>query len=194
MSQDSALPPIVILMADDSEVDLLLAKESFNEFSLLNDFRSVSDGQELMDYLRRQGRFQNPEDSPLPGLILLDLGMPHKNGHEALKEIKADPQFSRIPVIVLTVSQEEADQLRAYDLGAEGYMHKPVEFQKLVNLINDLSYFWIEVVSLSPEAREALSSSPLFRPEQRFSGETLTHQDRAFQNEIADDQKAGSDA
>jgi CheY-like chemotaxis protein len=194
-SSPDKMPPIVILMADDSETDCLLARESFAEHGLLNDFRTVGDGQELLDYLRHEGRYQDAAEAPLPGLILLDLGMPHKTGYEVLREIKADPQLSRIPVIILTISPEESDKMRSYDLGAEGFMNKPVEFDKLVTLIQDMSYFWIEMVASSASGNRVTSPhQPLFQTERRFSGDTLIHQDRAFRNEIAQDRRASASA
>ncbi len=145
-----ARPPIVIVMADDNEGDCRLARESFQEYSLRNEFLRVQDGQELLDYLRNEGEFRDVAQAPRPGLILLDLDMPRKDGHQVLREIKADPSLSRIPVIVLTISQEQSDELRAYDLGAAAYMTKPVEFRKLVELIHDFSFYWFEVVHIPP--------------------------------------------
>jgi two-component system response regulator len=130
-----ARPPIVIVMADDNEGDCRLARESFQEYSLRNEFLRVQDGQALLDYLRNEGEFRD---------------MPRKDGHQVLREIKADPSLSRIPVIVLTISQEQSDELRAYDLGAAAYMTKPVEFRKLVDLIHDFSFYWFEVVHIPP--------------------------------------------
>lgn len=139
---------IVILMAEDDPDDRLLAAEAFEEARLRNDLRFVEDGEQLLAYLRREGAYQDPESSPRPGLILLDLNMPRKDGREALEEIKSDPSLRRIPVVVLTTSRSEADLLRSYDLGANSYITKPVTFARLVDIVRDLGRYWIEIVEL----------------------------------------------
>lgn len=139
---------IVILMADDDPDDRLLAAEAFEEARLRNDLRFVEDGEELLEYLRREGEYRDPATSPRPGLILLDLNMPRKDGREALEEIKSDPALRRIPVVVLTTSRSEADLLRSYDLGANSYITKPVTFARLVDIVRDLGRYWIEIVEL----------------------------------------------
>src|ERR687887_1677682 len=106
--------PITILMADDDADDRQLTKEAFAESRLANDLRFVADGVELMDYLQRRGQYADPATSPRPGLILLDLNMPKKDGREALREIKADPNLKRIRVVILTTSKAEEDILRSY--------------------------------------------------------------------------------
>ena len=108
--------PIVILMADDDADDRMLAKEALEESRVINDLRFVEDGEALMDYLRRRGKYADEDASPRPGLILLDLNMPKKDGREALKEIKDDPELRRIPIVVMTTSQAEEDIFRSYDL------------------------------------------------------------------------------
>src|SRR5947209_16514798 len=108
--------PITILMADDDPDDRLMAREAFQEARLANDLRFVEDGAELLDYLRRRGKYADPASSPRPGLILLDLNMPRKDGREALGEIKADPSLRNIRVVVLTTSKAEEDIERAYGL------------------------------------------------------------------------------
>jgi CheY-like chemotaxis protein len=139
---------ITILMADDDKEDCLLVSKAFKESRLANDLRFVEDGEELMDYLRCHGRFTDPSSAPRPGIILLDLNMPKKSGREALKEIKEDPDFKAIPVIVLTTSQDEADVLKSYDLGANSYITKPVTFQGLVEVIKSLGKYWFDIVEL----------------------------------------------
>src|SRR3990172_6175651 len=116
--------PITILMADDDADDRYLAQEAFRESCLDNELFFVQDGQDLMDYLHRQGRYAAPASAPRPGLILLDLNMPRKDGREALQEIKADPGLHTIPIVVLTTSKAEEDILRTYDLGAAGFITK----------------------------------------------------------------------
>lgn len=142
------IKPITILMAEDDADDRLLVKEAFEENRLLNDLRFVRDGEELMDYLRRRGKFSDPERSPRPGLILLDLNMPRKDGREAMAEIKADPELRNIPIIVLTTSKIQEDVLRSYDVGASSYITKPVTFETLVEVIKTLGKYWLEIVEL----------------------------------------------
>jgi two-component system response regulator len=144
--------PIVILMADDDEDDRLLARDALAESRLHNDLRFVCDGVELMEYLRRQGPFADPARSPRPGLILLDLNMPRKDGREALQEIKADPDLRRIPVVVMTTSQAEEDIARSYDLGASSFISKPVTFEGLVRVMRGLGTYWFEIVQLPADA------------------------------------------
>jgi CheY-like chemotaxis protein len=140
--------PITILMADDDADDRLMTREAFEESRLANDLRFVQDGEELLDYLKRRGRYSDPESSPRPGLILLDLNMPRKDGREALKEIKADPELRRIRVIVMTTSKAEEDIFRTYDLSAASYITKPVTFEGLVEVIRTLGKYWLEIVEL----------------------------------------------
>ena len=142
---------ITILLADDDPDDRKLTQDAFTENRLVNVLHCVEDGEELMEYLRRQGRYADQKDAPLPGLILLDLNMPRKDGREALKEIKADPALRRIPVVVLTTSKAEEDILRTYDLGVNSYVTKPVTFKSLVELIKVLGRYWFEVVELPPD-------------------------------------------
>lgn len=142
---------ITILLADDDPDDRKLTQDAFTENRLVNVLHCVEDGEELMEYLRRQGRYVDQKDAPLPGLILLDLNMPRKDGREALKEIKADPELRRIPIVVLTTSKAEEDILRTYDLGVNSYVTKPVTFKSLVELIKVLGRYWFEVVELPPD-------------------------------------------
>ncbi len=139
--------PITILMADDDPEDVMLAEEALEEARLANHFISVSDGEELMDYLHRNDPYNDPADSPRPGLILLDLNMPRKNGFEALEEIKDDPELRRIPVVVLTTSRAEEDVYRSYDLGVNSFISKPVSFDGLVEAMKVLGQYWFEIVA-----------------------------------------------
>ncbi len=136
---------ILILMADDDEDDCLMAKEAFEEAHVVNELRFVHDGQELMDYLKRRGKYADPSLSPRPGLILLDLNMPRKDGREALKEIKSDPELRSIPVVILTTSKAEEDILRTYADGANSFITKPVTFEGLVNVIKQLDKYWFKI-------------------------------------------------
>lgn len=140
--------PIVILMADDDADDRLLTQEALGESRVINDLRFVEDGEELMEYLCHRGKYANGDLAPRPGLILLDLNMPKKDGREALREIKADPNLRRIPVVVMTTSKTEEDIFRSYDLGASSFITKPVTFAGLVELMRTMGHYWIEFVEL----------------------------------------------
>jgi CheY-like chemotaxis protein len=142
---------ITIVLADDDPDDRKLTQDAFAENRLANILHCVEDGEELMDYLHRRGKFASRRGEALPGLILLDLNMPRKDGREALKEIKADPELRRIPIVVLTTSKAEEDILRTYDLGVNSYVTKPVTFKSLVELIKVLGRYWFEVVELPPD-------------------------------------------
>jgi CheY-like chemotaxis protein len=144
----SRKPPVTILLVDDDEEDLLMTQEALQESRLGNDLRMARDGEELMEYLLRRGRFADPSDSPTPGLILLDLNMPRKDGREALAEIKANADLRNIPVIVLTTSKAEEDIFRTYDLGVSSFITKPVTFAGLVEAMRVLSQYWFEIVEL----------------------------------------------
>ncbi|MET0623970.1 MAG: response regulator [Pyrinomonadaceae bacterium] len=144
--------PITILLADDDEDDRMLAREALAESRLANDLHTVGDGEELMDYLLRRGKYKVLADSPRPGLILLDLNMPKMDGREALKEIKSHPSLRQIPVIVLTTSKVEEDIYRTYDLGANSFITKPVMFDSLVKVMRDIGRYWFEIVAL-PEGK-----------------------------------------
>src|SRR5579864_6908861 len=124
--------PITILLADDDADDRMLTRDALAESRLANNLKFVEDGEQLMDYLCRRGNYASPDVSPRPGLILLDLNMPRKDGREALREIKSDPNLKRIPVVVMTTSKAEEDIVRSYDLGASSYITKPVTFERLV--------------------------------------------------------------
>jgi CheY-like chemotaxis protein len=139
---------ITILLADDDPDDRQLTRDAFAQNRLANELHTVEDGEELMDYLHRRGKYENLNGKALPGLILLDLNMPRKDGREALKEMKADPLLRRIPIVVLTTSKAEEDILRSYDLGVNSYVTKPVTFKSLVELIKVLGKYWFEVVEL----------------------------------------------
>jgi CheY-like chemotaxis protein len=143
--------PIVILLADDDEDDRLLAREALAESRLANDLRLVGDGVELLEYLRHEGRYADPESSPRPGVVLLDLNMPRMDGREALEALKADPDLRRIPVVVMTTSQAEEDVVRSYDLGASSFITKPITFDGLVAVMRGLGTYWIEIVQLPPQ-------------------------------------------
>ena len=142
--------PITILMADDDQDDRLLAREAFIESRLKNKLYSVEDGEELMQYLHRRGKYSDKNISPMPGLILLDLNMPRKDGREALQEIKSDATLRRIPIVVLTTSDAEEDIVRSYELGVSAYIRKPVTFDGLITVIKSIGKYYVEIVELPP--------------------------------------------
>ena len=140
---------ITILIADDDEEDRVLTQEALSGARLTNDLRFVVDGEDLMDYLRHEGRYASDTSAaPVPGIILLDLNMPKLDGREALAEIKADPNLRHIPVVVLTTSSAEADVLRSYELGVNSFITKPVTFAGLVEVMQGFSRYWFEIVEL----------------------------------------------
>jgi len=140
-----------LLMAEDDPDDRLLIQEAARS-SLAVDLRFVEDGQELLDYLRNEGKFKG---EPRPLLILLDLNMPRKDGREALEEIKNDPKLRRIPVVVLTTSNAEEDIFQSYDLGACGFIVKPSSYDDLVNSLKTVERYWLKTVKLSQNGNGA---------------------------------------
>lgn len=138
---------ITILMADDDDDDFLLTKKALTESKLANKLVRVSDGEELLDYLYNRGAYKNVAVER-PGMILLDLNMPKKDGREALKEIKSDPELKDIPVIIFTTSKAEEDIFKSYQLGSNSFITKPVTFDKLVRVIAALGNYWFKIVKL----------------------------------------------
>jgi CheY-like chemotaxis protein len=143
--------PITILVADDDPDDRMLTKDAMGECRLANAVDFVEDGEELLDYLNRRGKYGHLARHPLPGLILLDLNMPRKDGREALKEIRQNAALRRIPIVVLTTSKAEEDVLRTYELGVNSFIIKPVTFESLVDTIKTIAKYWFEIVELPPE-------------------------------------------
>jgi CheY-like chemotaxis protein len=143
-----ALKSNLILLADDDSDDCLLVKDALLEAQWSGELKCVENGEELMDFLFRRGRHQSRAGSPQPGLILLDLNMPRKDGREALRQIKSDPVLRRIPVVVLTTSKADADIAALYDLGANSFITKPVQFDALVNVLRTLDRYWFGTVQL----------------------------------------------
>lgn len=150
MGADPGLVPI--LMADDDPDDCELAREALTESRLRNPLYIVGDGQELLDYLRHEGRYAAPGAAPTPGVILADLNMPRLSGREAIAAIKQDQALRHVPIIVLTTSHAEEDVYRSYELGVSSYIVKPVTFASLVEVMQELGRYWFEIVSLPPEA------------------------------------------
>ena len=143
--------PITILMADDDADDRRLTQEALEEGRLINEVQFVNDGVELLDYLRKEGKFAPPAVVHRPGLILLDLNLPRKDGRTVLKEIKNDPALRQIPVVVLTTSKADEDIYRSYDLGVNSYIVKPVTFEALVDILQTLEKYWFAIVELPKE-------------------------------------------
>jgi CheY-like chemotaxis protein len=143
--------PITILVAEDDADDRLMILEAFEESRVANRVDFVIDGEQLLQYLRREGEFGRLEAEPYPGVVLLDLNMPRKDGREALRHMKADPALCRIPIVVLTTSRAEEDIVRTYGLGVSSFITKPVTFEGLVDALRIICRYWIEIVSLPPE-------------------------------------------
>ena len=142
---------LTILVADDDEDDRSFIRKAWEKARAANNLRFVEDGEELTEYLNHTGRYSDPASAPRPAVILLDLNMPKKDGREALREIKVNPELRRIPIIVLTTSKADEDICRSYDLGANSYITKPVTFGALVDVLQVLGKYWIEIVDLPPE-------------------------------------------
>ena len=138
----------------------MLTRKALEISRLANDVRFVADGHELMDYLLRREQYADPANSPRPGLILLDLNMPRKDGREALAEIKSDPCLRKTPVVILTSSKAEEDICRSYDLGVNSYVAKPVTFDSLVDMVRTLGKYWFEIVELPVSDDEAGALRP----------------------------------
>jgi len=149
---NAAAKPKVLLMAEDDSDDRLLVKDAMGECQWEGDLRFVENGEELLDYLRRRGKYGQPACAPRPGLILLDLNMPKKDGREALREIKADGELRRIPVVVFTTSKAGTDIEGLYELGANSFISKPIQFEALVQVMRVLGQYWFSAVEL-PESK-----------------------------------------
>jgi CheY-like chemotaxis protein len=138
----------IILLADDDAEDREMTRKALEKHRLANHFYTVGDGEELLDFLHHRGKYAPPAESPTPGLILLDLNMPKKDGREALAEIKADPDLRRIPIVVMTTSNAEQDIARSYDLGSNSFISKPVSLSKLADMMMVLGQYWFQLVQL----------------------------------------------
>ncbi len=145
--RNKKLSPIIILMADDDEDDRMMTEQAMRKNHLANEIRFVVDGEDLLNYLNRKGKY-NSENAPTPDLILLDLNMPKKSGLEALKEVKNDKNLKWIPVIILTTSSAEEDIIKSYNLGVNSFITKPVTFDGLVKVVKEIDNYWFEVVKL----------------------------------------------
>ena len=135
--------PVEILLAEDNPGDVMLTRKALEQGKLANNLHVTTDGVDALEFLRQDGEY---EDAPRPDLILLDLNMPRKDGQEVLEELRADNELRRIPVVVLTSSESEEDIVRSYELNANAYLTKPVDFDGFVEIVNRLENFWFQVV------------------------------------------------
>ena len=145
---DQRTQPIEILLAEDNPGDVKLTEKAFENGNVLNNLHVVGDGVEAMKFLRQEGEYA---DEPRPDLVLLDLNMPRKDGKEVLKDVKSDPELRRIPVVVLTSSAAEEDVVKSYDLHANAYLTKPVDFGGFIDVVERIEDFWLTVVKTPPE-------------------------------------------
>ena len=145
MIRNSKGKPVDILLVEDNEGDARLAKEAMRDSKISNTIHHVSDGVEAMAFLRKEGKYA---DTPRPDLILLDLNLPRKDGREVLADIKEDEDLKRIPVVILTVSNDEADILRSYNLHANCYITKPIDLAQFLNVVRSIEDFWLTIVKL----------------------------------------------
>jgi CheY-like chemotaxis protein len=142
---------VPILLAEDDPDDQYLISEALDENHIQARLYVVSDGEELLDYLHRRGKYQDSETWPMPQLILLDLNMPLKDGREALREIKAEPKFQHIPVVALTTSKAEKDIRLTYKDGVSGFITKPVNFSGLREVMKTIGSYWLDTARLPSE-------------------------------------------
>jgi CheY-like chemotaxis protein len=140
--------PVEILLAEDNPGDAKLTRKALDQGKIINNLHVVTDGVEALEYLRQEGEYA---DNPRPDLMLLDLNMPRKDGREVLQEIKTDPDLRRIPVVVMTSSEAEEDIVQSYDLHANAYLTKPIDFDGFLDVVGSIEEFWLSVVKMPPE-------------------------------------------
>jgi len=145
MPEQTLSQPIEILLVEDDPGDVLMTQEAFRDYKIANRLTVVSNGEDAIAYLRKQGRFAGVAT---PDLVLLDLNLPRRDGREVLLDIKGDPSLRRIPVVILTTSEAEEDVIAAYDLHANAYVRKPVDFDQFVAAVRAIDDFFITVVRL----------------------------------------------
>jgi CheY-like chemotaxis protein len=147
MTEREEVKAVDVLLVEDDPGDVLITKEAFGQFKVRNELHVVTDGEQALQFLRRTGNYAA---APRPGLILLDLNLPRRDGLEVLAELKSDPVLKVIPVVILTTSQAEEDILRSYALHANAYVSKPVDFERFIDVIRQIDNFFITVVKLAP--------------------------------------------
>jgi CheY-like chemotaxis protein len=147
MIEVEAMQPIEILLVEDNPGDVRLTREALKDAKVANTLHVVEDGAAALDYLYRRGQYAH---AVRPHLVLLDLNLPKKNGREVLAEVKSDDRLKAIPVVILTTSQAEEDVLRAYNLHANCYITKPVDFTQFTNIVKTIEDFWLTIVTLPP--------------------------------------------
>ncbi len=147
MPDESDFEIVDVLLVEDDEGDVLMTREAFEHYKIRNKLHVVTDGEQAIQFVRRQGDFA---EAPRPGLIMLDLNLPRRDGLEVLAELKADPDLRRIPVVILTTSQAEEDIVRSYTLHANAYVTKPVDFDRFIEVIRQIDNFFVAVVKLPP--------------------------------------------
>ncbi len=145
MTDRPGLDVVDVLLVEDDPGDVLMTKEAFEHYRIRNELHVVGDGEQAIRFLRKDGDYA---DAPRPGLILLDLNLPRRNGHEVLAELKSDPDLLTIPVVVLTTSQAEEDILRSYSLHANAYISKPVDFERFIDVVRQIDDFFLTLVKL----------------------------------------------
>ncbi len=143
---------LTVLLIEDNPRDVRLTQRAFQQVELTHDLRVVRDGDEAIAYLNREGTYHDPSLSPRPNVILLDLNLPRMGGHEVICQVKQDPRFKQVPIIVLTTSGRPVDIRQAYENGANAYLLKPVEFNRFTEVLGQLGKFWLEMVELPSEA------------------------------------------
>ena len=150
MADDAQARTVDVLLVEDDPGDVLMTREAFEHHKIRNQLHVVNDGEQAMQFLRRTGEYAS---APRPGLILLDLNLPRRDGLEVLAELKGDPDLRVIPVVILTTSQADEDILRSYALHANAYVSKPVDFERFMDVIRQIDNFFVEITQLPPLPR-----------------------------------------
>jgi CheY-like chemotaxis protein len=145
MTEDADFQMVDVLLVEDDAGDVLMTREAFEHYKIRNTLHVVTDGEQAVQFVRQEGDYA---DAPRPGLIMLDLNLPRRDGLEVLAEIKADPELRVIPIVILTTSQAEEDIVRSYALHANAYVTKPVDFERFIEVIRQIDNFFITVVKL----------------------------------------------
>jgi CheY-like chemotaxis protein len=145
---DTSAEPVEILLAEDNPGDAKLTRKALEQGNIINNLHHVTDGKEALAFLRQEGEY---DDEPRPDLVLLDLNMPRMDGRDLLERIKDDPDLRRIPVVVMTSSEAEEDIVQSYDLHANAYLTKPIDFDGFLDIVGTIEDFWLTVVKMPPE-------------------------------------------